>query len=225
MPIRLNLLAESLAAEELRRRDPVKRALWLAGLLIALMLIWSLSLQAKAMLVKGGLTRVEAQMSSHTNDYRAVLDNQKKFGEVSQKLLALQKLSTNRFLNGNVLNALQQTTVEDVELIRLRIEQSYALIEEVKPRTNDSRVIPGKPATITEKIVVVLEGNDGSLNAGADQVNKFKEAVAKHPYFQEKLGRTNEVTLRNLSAPTISPESSRAMVLFTLECRFPEVTR
>ncbi len=35
MPIRLNLLAEAQAAEEMRRRDPVKRALWLAGLIIA----------------------------------------------------------------------------------------------------------------------------------------------------------------------------------------------
>ena len=33
MPIRLNLLAEAQAAEDLRRRDPVKRALWLARLM------------------------------------------------------------------------------------------------------------------------------------------------------------------------------------------------
>jgi hypothetical protein len=224
MPIRLNLLAEALAAEEVRRRDPVKRAMWIAGLLVAVMLVWSSSLQLQAMLAKNGLGRVEAQMNSHTNDYRQVLDNQKKSVEINQKLLALQKLSSNRFLNGPVLNALQQTTVEDVELIRLKIDQTYALVEEVKPRTNDTRVVAGKPATITEKIVLALEGKDSSANAG-DQVNKFKEAVAKHPYFQEKLGRTNEVSLKNLSAPTISPDTSRACVLFTLECRFPEVTR
>ena len=39
MPIRLNLLAEAQAAEEARRRDPVKRAIWLAALIIALMSI------------------------------------------------------------------------------------------------------------------------------------------------------------------------------------------
>lgn len=224
MPIRLNLLAESLAAEELRRRDPVKRAMWIAGLLVALMLVWSSSLQLQAMIAKNGLGRVEAQMNSRTNEYQQVLNNQKKSVEINQKLLALQNLSTNRFLNGTVLNALQQTTVEDVELIRLKIEQTYALVEEVKPRTNDNRVVVGKPASITEKIVVVLEGNDASPNAG-DQVNKFKEAVAKHPHFQDEPGRSTKVSLKNLSAPTISPETGRAAVLFTLECRFPEVTR
>ena len=34
MPIRLNLLAEAQAAEEARRRDPVKRAVWMAALII-----------------------------------------------------------------------------------------------------------------------------------------------------------------------------------------------
>lgn len=224
MPIRLNLLAEALAAEEVRRRDPVKRAMWIAGLLVALMLVWSSSLQLQAMISKNQLGRVEAQMNSHTNEYQMVLDNQKKSVEINQKLLALKSLSTNRLLNGNLLNALQQTTVEDVDLIRVKVDQIYAVTEAVKPRTNDNRVIPGKPSTITEKIVLTLEGNDSSPNAG-DQVNKFKEAVAKHPYFQEKLGRTNEVSLKNLSAPTISPDSGRAIVLFSLECRFPEVTR
>lgn len=224
MPIRLNLLAEALAAEEVRRRDPVKRAIWMAALLIAVMLVWSSSLQLQAMLSKNELSRVEAAMNSHTNEYRQVLEAQKKSVDINQKLLALEKLSTNRFLNGSALNALQQTTVDDVELIRLKIEQAYLITEEVKARTNDNRVVPGKPSTITEKIALVLEGNDISPNAG-DQVNKFKEAVAKHSYFQEKLGRTNEVSLKSLSAPTISPDSGRACVLFTLECRFPEVTR
>ena len=31
MPIRINLLAEQQAAEEARRRDPVKRALWVGS--------------------------------------------------------------------------------------------------------------------------------------------------------------------------------------------------
>ena len=35
MPIRINLLAESLAEEDLRRRDPVKRAIIIGALLVA----------------------------------------------------------------------------------------------------------------------------------------------------------------------------------------------
>ena len=37
---RINLLAEAQAAEELRRRDPVKRATWLGAFLVAAILAW-----------------------------------------------------------------------------------------------------------------------------------------------------------------------------------------
>jgi len=38
MPIRINLLAESQALEEMRRRDPVKRAIWVGVLVVSLLL-------------------------------------------------------------------------------------------------------------------------------------------------------------------------------------------
>jgi len=50
MPIRLNLLAEAQAIEEMRRHNPVKRAIWVGALLVCLMLVWSSSLQLKAMM-------------------------------------------------------------------------------------------------------------------------------------------------------------------------------
>jgi hypothetical protein len=50
MPIRLNLLAEAQAAEDFRRRDPVKRGIGLAALLVALMLVFSSFLQLRATL-------------------------------------------------------------------------------------------------------------------------------------------------------------------------------
>src|ERR1039457_1083584 len=145
MPIRLNLLAEAQAAEEMRRRDPLKRALWLAALIIALILVWSSYLQLKATLANSDVTRVEAQMGARTNEFQQILDNQKKTGEIGARLRVLRQLSSNRFLNGTLLNALQQTTVEDVQLIRLRVDQLYTVVEGTKARTNDDNVIiPGR---------------------------------------------------------------------------------
>lgn len=225
MPIRLNLLAEAQAAEESRRRDPVKRAIWVAGLLVALMLVWSSSLQLNAMMANKDLGRVEAEMNSHTNEYQKVLNNQKKSAEIKMKLGALHQLATNRFLNGTVLNALQQTTIDDVQIVRIKVTQDYVITEETKPRTNANRVLPGKPATVTEKIVLSLDGNDLSASPG-DQINKFREALASNAYFKEVLGRTNEVTLKQQSGPQVSSEGTgKALVLFTLECRYPEKTR
>jgi len=224
MPIRLNLLAEAQAAEEMRRRDPVKRAIWLAVVLGSLMLVWSSSLQLKAMLTTREVGHAEGQVSSFTNEYQHVLVNQKKAEEIRRKLLALHQMTTNRFLQATVLNALQQTTVDDVQLIHYRSEQTYSMTDEVKTKTNDTRVILGRPATVTEKIVVALDGTDSSPNPG-DQVSKFKEALANNPYFKESLGKTNSVNLKSVSTPEFSSATGKRGVLFTLECRYPDRLR
>jgi len=224
MPIRLNLLAEAQAAEDLRRRDPVKRALWIAALLIALMLVWISSLQLKAIIANQEFGRVVAKMNACTNDFKKVVDAQKKTTDINYRLVSLHALTTNRFLNATLLNALQQTAVDDIQLSQLKVEQVYAVTEGTKPRTNGNKVVPGKPPTITEKITVVLEGSDSSPSPG-DEVARFKEILAKHPYFEANLGKTNQVNLKSLSPPQIAPDSGRAIVLFGLECRFPEKTR
>ncbi|HOW78277.1 MAG TPA: hypothetical protein PK406_02405, partial [Verrucomicrobiota bacterium] len=89
--IRLNLLAEAQAAEELRRRDPVKRAIWLAVLIVALMLAWSSSLQLKSILGHSEISRLEADIKSHTSQYELVLANQKQIADIKQKITGLQQ--------------------------------------------------------------------------------------------------------------------------------------
>jgi len=223
MPIHINLLAEAQALEELRRRDPVKRAIWVGVGLVVVILAWSCSLQLKSMLAKAELHRVTAQLATRTNEFQQILANQAKLIQINHKLSALQQLATNRLLHGNLLNALQQTTIDDVQLVRLRTDESYIFNEEVKPKTNaNDHVIPGKPASVTERIVVTLDARDSGINPG-DQVNKLKHTVSESPYFQNALGKTNEVRLTNLSPPQAL--DNKSFVLFTLECRYPEKTR
>lgn len=223
MPIQINLLAESQAIEELRRRDPVKRAIWIGvGLVIAL-LAWSSSLQLKAMIAHGELNRVSGQLTTRTNEFQQVLSNQRKLVETNRRLSLLQEMAANRVLHGTLLNALQQATLDDVQLMRLKTDEAFIYNEEIKTKTNaNNHIIPGRPASVTERVVVILEAKDSGANPG-DQVNKFKQAVSQSAYFQSKLGKTNEIRLANLSPPqTIEGKTS---VLFTLECRYPENTR
>jgi hypothetical protein len=111
-----------------------------------------------------------------------------------------------------------------VQLLRLRVDQNYLFTEATKPKTLESgRVLPARPATWTEKIALTLEAKDSSPNPG-DGVNRFKEKIAGHAYFQAALGKTNEVRLTTLSPPQSLPDS-RPFVQFTLECRYPEITR
>ena len=225
MPIRLNLLAEAQAAEEQRRRDPVKRAIWVASLLIVLVLVWSSSLQLKAILINSEVTRLEGRVSSHTNEYKTVVESQTRIAEYKGRLDALRELSRYRLLQCTLLNALQQTTVEDVQLTRLRVEQIYTGVDGTKSRTNDAGVlIPGKPAKKIERILLTLEGADSCGNPG-DQLNKYKSALATNAYLKEVLLKTNGIGLKNLAPPQVSPITGKPGVAFALECRYPEVTR
>ena len=225
MPIRINLLAEAQALEELRRRDPVKRAIWVGAGMVALVLIWSASLYAKGLVRRSELSRIQDELQSHTNDYQRVLNNQKQLAGFNQRLGDLRQLSTHRHLSGNVLQALQQTVVDDVQLTRFKTEQVYLLTEGTKVRTNDSGVLlPAKPATAAERIMLTFDAKDLGANPG-DQVNRFKEKLAEAPYFREVLSKTNEIGVRNVSTPQTDPEIGKPFVLFTLECRYPEKVR
>jgi hypothetical protein len=227
MPIRLNLLAEAHAAEELRRRDPVKRALWLAGLCIAAMLAWSSLLQLRATLASSEVTGVEARLGARTNEFRQVLENQKNVATINNKLRLLRQLAASRFLNGTLLNALQQTTVEDTQLIRVRVEQLYARVEATKTHTNEENVvIQGRPASATEKIVLHLEGLDLSPGLGDQfKFNRLKSVLTSNAYFRDMLTKTNPVNLTSLSPPQVAADTGRPYVTFNLSCSYPEKTR
>lgn len=225
MPIRINLLAEAQALEELRRRDPAKRAILFGTCLVLIVLGWSITLYSRALVRKSELARLHTELQARTNEYRHVLASMSQIREVNQRLAALQTLATNRHLNGNVLQTLQQSSVDDVQIMRFKTEQLHLLTEETKARTNDAgKVQLGKPATVTERIVLTLDCRDSSPNPG-DQVNRYKEILTDAPYFRRVLGSAGEIKLRNLSAPQLDTETGRPFVLFTLECRYPEAVR
>ena len=221
MPIRINLLAESQALEEMRRRDPVKRAIWGAVVIGAMVLGWSGYLQARAVGAKVELTHLEATLRAHTNDFYQVLENKRKLDDTNMKLIRLQQLATNRFLNGTVLDALQHTTVDEVQLIRARISHEYIVVERTDNKTNSDGLIlsRGKPASSTEKVTLTLDARD---NSGGEQTIKFRDAIAGCSYVRSVLGKTNEVKLT--SSQTLVNEGKN-VVQFTLECRYPEKVR
>ncbi len=224
MPIRINLLAEALAEEDLRRRDPVKRSILYDALLVALSLVWFSSTWLECMIEKQGLSRIQTEKQSRTNDYSQVLNNQKKIAEAQKRLEALQRLSATRFLQGNLLNALQQIYVPNVQLIRMRLEQTYTAKEGSPAQTNSYGIlISARPGTATERLMLLLDAKDVSPNPG-DQVNRYKGALAGQDFFKANLEPTNGVKLSNLSPPQ-SSFGSKPFVLLTLECRFPDKTR
>jgi hypothetical protein len=224
MPIRLNIVAEAQAAEEMRRRDPVKRAIWVGCLLVVGMLVWSSSVYVNTLMAKSALNTVETAIAARSNEFSVVQAQLQKTDEFKGKLGALHQLATNRFLNGNLLNALQHVNIDEVALMQVKVNQAYLATEAVKNKTNtDGRVIRGRPATIMESISVTLDARDSGPVPG-DQVNKYNDALTTNAYFQAVLSKTNGVRLNFVGSPTVLPDT-KPFVLFTVECRYPEQTR
>src|SRR5436189_254317 len=104
MPIRINLLAEAQAAEESRRKDPVKRVALAAISLILVVVLWASMLQLKILSAKSDLDSVEIKWKSIEKNYQEAVDFQRRGIEAEQKLSALRQMTTNRFLWATVLN-------------------------------------------------------------------------------------------------------------------------
>jgi len=215
MPIRINLLAEAQAAEELRRRDPVKRVIIAGLLLLAVMVVWGSTVQLKVMLASRELSQAQFQLDSHKTDYDTAITNSAKIAAIKQKISALQKMSNCRMLQGNLLNALQKVTVENVRLTHIKVEQDYVL--GVPPRGQIGKT------TVTEKTLVTLGARDSSPNPG-DQVGKFMDALSRQVYFRDALCKTNGIVLTDESTPQQDANGAN-YVLFTLSCHFPDLKR
>lgn len=215
MPICINLLSEALAEEDLRRRDPVKRAIYVGAFAVALSLVWFSSISLKSMVESSRLSAIEASIQNHTNDYAQVQANLKKIGDIQHQVDALDQLNCARFLHGNLLNALQQTYVPNVQLTSLQLSQTYAQMPAVAGKNG----APGRPGATTEHITLALGARDFSPTAG-DQMQHFKDALLKQEFFANSPGTNN---VRFLGVPELeSPADTKPYVKFSLECRFAD---
>jgi len=223
MAIKINLLAEAKIAEDLRRRDPVKRAIFVGAFLIVLALVWSSSIWLAIKVEKNAASQTEAEIEARKVAYQQALDCQKKISEAKNRLASLQKLTQARFLQGNFLNALQQLNTDGVRVTQLKMDQSYFVVPATPNTTNNEHVTLGRPATTTEKILMSLTARDSSTSPG-DQVNKFKDAVSSQTYFKEMMMQTNGVLLTSLS-PAQADSTGHPYVVFTLESTLTEKNR
>ena len=223
MPIRINLLAEAQAAEEMRRKDPVKRAIWIGAFLVFLVLLCSFTLQFKIMATRAEVSSLQMSWKTIEKEVQNINEHRNATRQLEQRLSALDQFTTNRMLWASALNALQYTPVEGVELVRVRSEQTFLLNEGSRPRTNEHGiVVQGKPSTVTEKILLTIEAKDFSTGLN-DLVPQYKQTLASYPYFKAHLQKTNTVQLTSLSAP--QTEIGRTFRAFGMQLFFQEKER
>jgi hypothetical protein len=216
MPIQINLLSEAQAEEEFRRRDPVKRAIFIGALLVVLSLVWFSSKWLEYVLTKGQLAQIQNEIQTRTNGYTEVVVNVAKINEMQKKIKALQMLSAARFLQGNLMNAVQTVYTPNVQLMRMRVDQTYSVQQ---PSTNNAT-----SGSATERVFLFLDAKDSSANPG-DQVSRFKSALAQQDYFRTRLDVTNGVRVSNISSIQTATENGKPFVNFTIECHFQDQKR
>jgi hypothetical protein len=226
MPIRINLLAEAQALEEMRRRDPAKRAIWVSAVLLAVILGWSSLLWMKIWAVSSTLNNRALETKDLAKTYDVVRDNQKKLWDAQAKLAALGNFTSNRFLQANVLDNLMHLppdVIHSVQVVRLRTEQSFEVTAATKPGTTESgKPVPGKPGSTTEKVTLYLDAKDSSANPGDEQITKYIEALAATPYFVAQHITTNNIQMRITGNLQVDADTGKPFIPFALECALPK---
>jgi hypothetical protein len=219
MPIRINLLAEAQTAEELRRKNPVKRGIWVGSFLVCVVIIWIGNLEWEIVLEKHDYARIESDWQTNMVKYAVVTNELSKTRDVEGKLGELASLSSNRFLWAPVLNALQQTMVDEVQVTRVKGEQILTKEDPVTIGTGaTARHIPG---AAIEKISLHIEAKD--LKPGDENYNKYKKNLSASDYFAARLQGRGFIMDGILGPLTVDPvDPSKQFVTFPLATQFPE---
>jgi hypothetical protein len=210
--IRINLLAEAQAAEELRRRDPVKRAIWGAAFVGLLVVGWVVWMQLKVMASERLKKTTERQWAAMTNQNTFLTNQIARTGEVEKKLAALERLSNSRFFSSAPLNAIQHCMISNIVVTTLTMTFSYNNNEQIK----DSK---GKLIDIQsrEDVSISVTGEDSAAEGEGNHV-KFTRKIADYPWFKTNL-RTNEAitgTTRAGKGPEGADSTHGARFSFTL---------
>ena len=221
MPIRINLLAEEQYLAEMRRRDPVKRGAWLGGFMVFLMLLWWGWLLFSSHDAKSALAGHEASIKRIEEKSKDTGDQIKKAGDIEKNIHGLNRMATNRVLWSACMNALQECTLGQIQVTRIRAEQSYNVVPAVLSKERGK----SKSASSTERTVLVITARDYGRPEDESSI-KLRDKILANPWFKQQLAKENAITFKGFSNPMADKDdATRVYVSFTMECAFTEQVR
>lgn len=217
-------MAEAQALEEARRRNPVKLGIWVAGFFVALVALWIAKVQIDILFAKSDFNRLNAQWKADEAKYIGVTNKENEINAINAKIAALDHLRTNRFLWGPVLNALQQTVVDQVQVTHIWGLQA---IEREAPKTFGSgastKTIPG--SANFERIKLSIAGKDYS--PAADGYKNYEDTLNHHSFFAKLMGGREGFTIEGAPSQKFqeAPGSTKEFRTFTLTNQLPDIRR
>jgi type IV pilus assembly protein PilM len=218
----INLLAEQVEAAEWRRRDPVRRAVWLAGTAVVAMGLWG-----------GWLiwqTREAEAMARAANEQIRVLQespgqpllDSRMASDLEQRTAALAVHGIQRFLVADVLNALQFIRVPQIQLYRLQIDRIVTRSEAPRRRARRGEVAeePEEKTKVKEHFVVRLQGK----NYGDErQIKLLFDALEGNEQLRNWLDRNHRPRLTEIMDRQVDPSNPQlGFARFGIEFKFKE---
>jgi hypothetical protein len=218
MPIRINYLAELQMAEEMRRRDPVKRAGMAAGALVLLVIGYCGYMYMQVGNARQALESEEKALQKLDKDEKLVTTNKAQIVILEGRINSLLALTTNRWLWGTALNGMQTWSVPNVTIARVRVIQNYSVVQE---KGKDGKL---KPAVAKENFLFYIDGRDEGQELDQNH-NQLKAKLLASPPFKDRWAKDNAVRLKNLASSRDAQDPTKGYSLFTLECAFEEKIR
>lgn len=220
--IRINLLAETLAEEEMRRRDPVKRAYVVAALLFGLTVGWLLHARSNATKAEDQLRDLELKWTKLKPRCGQVTNNRVRTREIDKIVLpALERLATNRFLWSHTLDALQYCMIPDIEVTELLGRHSYSNKGySVDPITK--KAIEYRVTSVTETVTLTLKCSDFAPESARNHI-RYMDNLVSFQYFRERLRKMTPY--EPLGIKTLGDPAAHKPGIFTFTCYFAPQTR
>jgi type IV pilus assembly protein PilM len=223
--IQLNLLAEDQELADLRRRDPVRRAILLTSVLLAGIGLWAAWLGWQIWEAQREVQRVDRRMTLLQNTASEPMRDAQRASELERRWEALSQHEAQRFLVAPILGMLQHVIVDKIQFHRLVLEQRLQRVEPPRVTARERRAagdgpLPKPPPVETrEQLVMRIQGkNFGNY---MDR-NRLSQALLNHEVLRGLL-RTNQPIRLVETMQHLDPvDTSRGFELFTIECVFAE---
>jgi hypothetical protein len=218
MPVRINLLAEQQEAEEARRRDPVKRGIWMGASIIGLMILFSVSLQLRLNSARVTLLANQSRLESLAPEAKAVRADWQSIAEIEKRSENLLRYATNRFYWAAAFDALQRLKVDGVRIVTIDSEQSYATNAESRFRTNIIFPRPSRSKWRFWSSVPQTNVLGAVSNQLAAITNRAEYASSKTPPITKVSLETNDTRIV-VAVEIIKPASATEKIMLTIEAR------
>lgn len=218
--LHIDFLAEKHELALRRRRDPVRWGGRIAAVLIVSLLVWAGALGVKWL--RAEISKGNAEKALSTVQKRAIKVQvlSKRIGEIDRALRLLTRHATNRFLCAVPLGEIPASVVDDIQMVQIKLEEGITVTQGVKENRVGEKVIPAKPAHVTQRYILTLQAKDHGEPPATD---RFIEALTQVPYFKTNLIASRPVRLKERGAEQVDPnDTSKTFILLTVECTYPD---